>query len=50
MIRLVEKYKFKHSISSSYNPLSNGQVEVFNKVLCKILKKMVSRLRRDWYE
>jgi len=50
MIRLVEKYKFRHSFSSSYNPSSNGQAEAFNKVLCKILKKMVSRSRRDWHE
>ena len=47
MIRFVEKYKFRHSFSSSYNPSSNGQAEAFNKVLCKILKKMVSRSRRD---
>jgi len=50
MIRLTEKYKFKHSFSSSYNPSSNGLAEAFNKVLCKILKKMVLRLRRDWHE
>ena len=43
MIRLAEKYKFRHSFSSSYNPSSNCQAEAFNKVLCKILKKMVSR-------
>jgi len=30
MIRLVEKCKFKHSFSSSYNLSSNGQVEAFN--------------------
>jgi len=50
MIRLAEKHKFRHSFSSSYNPSSNGQAEAFNKVLCKILKKMVSRARRDWHE
>jgi len=50
MIRLVEKYKFRHSFSSSYNSSLNGQAEAFNKVLCKILKKMVSRSRRNWHE
>jgi len=50
MIKLAEKYKFRHSFSSSYNPSSNGQAEAFNKVLCKILKKMVSKSRRDWHE
>jgi len=47
MIRLAKKYKFRHNFSSSYNPSSNGKAEAFNKVLCKILKKMVSRSRRD---
>ena len=50
MIRLAEKYNFRHDFSSSYNPSSNGQVEAFNKVIYKILKKMVSRSRRDWHE
>jgi len=50
MIKLAEKYKFRHSFSLSYNSTSNGQAETFNKVLCKILKKMVSRSRRDWHE
>jgi len=50
MIRLVEKYKLRHSFSSSYSPSSNGQAEAFNKVLCKILKKRVSKWKRDWHE
>jgi len=50
MIRLAKKYKFKNSFSSSYNPLSNSRVEAFNEVVCNILKKMVSRSRRDMHE
>jgi len=50
MIRLAEKYKFRHSFSSSYNPSSNGQAEAFNKVFYKILKNTVSRSKRDWLE
>jgi len=50
MTKLMEKYKFRHGFSASYNPSSNGQAEAFNKVLCKILKKMVSKNRRDWHE
>jgi len=49
-IRLAEKYKFSHRFLSSYNPSSNGQAEAFNKILCKILKKIVSRSRRDHHE
>ena len=50
LVKLSEKFGFKHSFSSSYNPSSNGQAEAFNKVLCKILKKMVSKSKRDWHE
>ncbi|KAI5316794.1 hypothetical protein L3X38_036501 [Prunus dulcis] len=50
MTKLCEKYKFQHSFSASYNPSSNGQAEAFNKVLCNILKKMVSGNKRDWHE
>ena len=40
MIRLAENYKFEHYFSSSYNSSSNGEAEAFNKMLCKIEKKM----------
>ncbi|XP_010277058.1 PREDICTED: uncharacterized protein LOC104611621 [Nelumbo nucifera] len=39
-----------HAKSASYNPSPNGQAEAFNKVLCKILKKMVSKNKRGWHE
>ena len=50
MVKLMDKYKFKHSFSASYNSSSNGQAEAFNKVLCKILKKTVTKNKRDWHE
>jgi len=50
MRKLAEKYKFSHSFSSSYNQSSNGQVEAFNKGLCKLPRKMVTRSRRDWHK
>ncbi|BFG15810.1 hypothetical protein CerSpe_020840 [Prunus speciosa] len=50
MTKLCEKYRFQHSFSMSYNPSSNSQAEAFNKMLCNILKKMVSRNKRDWHE
>ncbi|KAI5350690.1 hypothetical protein L3X38_003581 [Prunus dulcis] len=50
MTKLCEKYKFQHSFSASYNLSSNGQAEAFNKVLCNILKKMVSGNKRDCHE
>ena len=33
-----------------YNPAANGQAETFNKVLCKLLKKVVSQNKRHWHE
>ncbi|CAL8134811.1 unnamed protein product [Prunus armeniaca] len=50
MTKLCEKYMFQHSFSASYNSSSNGQSEAFNKILCNILKKMISGNKRDWHE
>lgn len=50
MVTMCEKYKIQHAFSSSYNPTANGQAEAFNKVLCNILKKMVSTNKRDWHD
>ncbi|XP_062114336.1 uncharacterized protein LOC133825400 [Humulus lupulus] len=50
IVKLMDKYKFKHSFSASYNPSSNGQAEAFNKVLCKIMKKTVTKNKRDWHK
>jgi transposase InsO family protein len=43
---MCAKFKIKHSFSTGYNPSANGQAEAFNKVLCKLLKKMVSHNKR----
>ena len=50
MVKLSDKYHFQHAFSASYNPTSNGQAEAFNKILCNILKKMVTGNKRDWHE
>ncbi|XP_038887036.1 uncharacterized protein LOC120077205 [Benincasa hispida] len=47
---LCEKFKFKQYKSSMYNAAANGLVEAFNKTLCNLLKKIVSKLKRDWQE
>ncbi|XP_050945477.1 uncharacterized protein LOC127150833 [Cucumis melo] len=36
--------------SSMYNVTANGLVEAFNKTLCSLLKKVVSKAKRDWQE
>jgi hypothetical protein len=40
--KLFSKFKIKHHFSTAYNASTNGQAEAFNKVLCKLLKKLVS--------
>lgn len=50
MVKLCDKYNIRHSFSASYNPQANGQAKAFNKVLCNILKKMVSGTKKDWHE
>jgi len=50
MHRFMEKYKIKWNYSTGYYPQANGMIEVLNKTLGKILKKMVHRHRRDWHD
>ncbi|XP_038901254.1 uncharacterized protein LOC120088202 [Benincasa hispida] len=50
MDRLCEKFKFKQYKSSMYNVAANGLAEAFNKTLCNLLKKIVSKSKRDWQE
>ncbi|KAL0458505.1 UNVERIFIED_CONTAM: hypothetical protein Slati_0477700 [Sesamum latifolium] len=33
-----------------YNAAANGLAEAFNKTLCNLLKKVVSKSKRDWHE
>ncbi|KNA23095.1 hypothetical protein SOVF_027820 [Spinacia oleracea] len=33
-----------------YNAPANGLAEAFNKTLCKLLSKVVSKSKRDWHE
>ena len=48
--KLYEKFKFKQYKSSMYNAVANGLVKTFNKTLCNLLKKIVSKSKRDWQE
>ncbi|KAK1680325.1 hypothetical protein QYE76_041173 [Lolium multiflorum] len=50
MYRFMAKYKIKWNYSTGYYPQANGAIEAFNKTLGKILKKMVTRHRRDWHD
>eukprot|EP00253_Pinus_taeda_P030152 PITA_30152 len=45
---LLAHHKIKHRTSTPYHPQANGQVEVTNRALERILTKVVSSSRRDW--
>ena len=45
---LLAKYGVKHRVSLAYHPQSNGQAEVSNREIKKILEKKVNGTRKDW--
>jgi len=45
-----EKFKFSQHKSSIYNAPANDLVAAFNKILCKLLKKVVSKSKRGWHK
>ena len=45
---LLAKYGVKHWVTLAYQLQSNGQVEVSNREIKKILEKIVSVTRKDW--
>ncbi|RDY03456.1 Pro-Pol polyprotein, partial [Mucuna pruriens] len=48
MAMLLEKYGVVHRVATAYHPQTNGQAEVFNKEIKKLLQKMVKPNRYDW--
>ncbi|KAH9680216.1 hypothetical protein KPL71_026469 [Citrus sinensis] len=42
------KYGVRHKVATSYHPQSNGQAEVSNREIKKILEKVVNPTRKDW--
>ena len=45
---LLAKYGVKHRVSLAYHPQCNGQAEVSNREIKKILEKTVNVTRKDW--
>ena len=45
--KLMSRYGIKHIMSLAYHPQTNGQAEISNRELKKILEKTVSTSRRD---
>ncbi|XP_070006977.1 uncharacterized protein [Nicotiana sylvestris] len=50
MNKTYDLFGFKQHNSSMYNVVVNGLAEAFNKTLCKLLKKVVSKSKRDCHD
>ena len=46
--KLMSRYEIKHMMGLGYHPQSNGQVEISNREIKKILEKTVNTIRNDW--
>ena len=46
---LLAKYGVKHKVATAYHPQTNGQAEVSNREILKILEKVVKGNRKDWF-
>ncbi|KAH9802215.1 hypothetical protein KPL71_001288 [Citrus sinensis] len=44
----IIKYRVRHKVAIAYHPQSNGQAEVSNREIKKILEKVVNPTRKDW--
>jgi len=45
--RFCHKYQVQNVASTTYNPVANGLVEAFNKIIIKLLKKFISSSKWD---
>ena len=46
--KVLEHYNVRHKVATPYHPQMNGQVEISNRELKRILEKTVPSLRKDW--
>ena len=44
----MSRYEIKHMMGLTYHPQSNGQAEISNRDIKKILEKTVNTSRKDW--
>ncbi|XP_057719800.1 uncharacterized protein LOC130934229 [Arachis stenosperma] len=45
---VLSHYRVCHKVATPYHPQKNGQAEVSNRALKRILKRTVSASRKDW--
>ena len=48
-VKLMSRYGIRHVMGLAYHPQSNGQAEIFNREIKKILKKTVNTRKKDWF-
>ncbi|XP_070044748.1 uncharacterized protein [Nicotiana tomentosiformis] len=48
MNKICDLFGFKQRNSSMYNAAANSLAEAFNRTLCNLLKKVISKSKRDW--
>jgi len=48
LAKALEHYGVKYKVASPYHPQTNGQAEVSNREIKRILEKTVSSSRKDW--
>ncbi|XP_020205931.1 uncharacterized protein K02A2.6-like [Cajanus cajan] len=46
--KVLDHYGVRHKVATPYHPQTNGQAEVSNRELKRILEKTVASLRKDW--
>ena len=46
--KLMSRYGIKHVMSLAYHPQTNGQAEISNREIKRILEKTMSSSRKDW--
>ena len=50
MVELAAKLGLSHDSSTPYYPQANGQVEAINKVLKRMLQRMIGVHKRSWHQ
>ena len=46
--KVLEHYNVRHKLATPYHPQTNGQAEVSNRELKRILEKIVASSGKDW--
>ncbi|XP_011629272.1 uncharacterized protein LOC105421897 [Amborella trichopoda] len=47
---LVNQFGFPWKYSTMYYPRAKGLAEAFNKTLCGVLRKLMSKLKKNWHD